>query len=432
MNREILDTAKLNDMLETVAARPCRRPDSERVRQAPKPANQPPPPGSKPPSSSGALLPRWEKRDLLRVSAAEVLDKLGIKPNAEGFIRCILPAHTDSSPSMHLTPKGAALHCFACAQTVNALDAFGLLSGHVGSFPELCDSFGAYFGVPPSNGAASPAGASSSYAKRSISPKEERSLDPVAKAAERAKQAADDAAAEAACGPLEFVADYFYSASVPVGDLPRGVCVWRKQRLKRSVPPGSKCKPKSFVQHYTGDGGKTWELKPKNLPPLQPFNWYSFASISSGGVVFINEGEKAVLRLQAAGLMATCGHDAGRLKPNEAAELVTLDAFLVVIVDADNEGWKKATHNVRQLCEVRAAKGGNVRGIALLTLGFACGSKKDAWDYLEEVGGADSLLSLVDSRAVFLPREGWEGELATLEKVAAVLESDCQARQVSR
>ncbi len=433
MNREILDIDAVNRALELAAAGSSRRPDSNRVRQAPKPANQPPPPGSKPSASTGALLPRWEKRDLLaRVSVPEVLAKFSIQPNKEDFIRCILPGHADASPSMHVTPNRAGLCCFACAQTVNALDAFGLLSGHVGSFPELCDSFGACFGVPPSNGAASPAGASSSYAKRSISPKEGSSLDPAAVAPERAKAAADDAAAEALCGPWEFVADYFYSAAVPVGDLPRGVCVWRKSRFKRTVPQASKCRAKQFRQHYTGDGGETWELKPKALPPLQPFNWYSFASISSGGVVFINEGEKAVLRLQAAGLMATCGHDAGNLKRDEAAELVKLAAFLVVIVDADKTGWKTALGILRQLCQARAVNGGEVRGIALLTLGFAYGSKKDAWDYLEEVGGADSLLSLVDSRAVFLPCEGWEGELATLEEVAAVLESDYQARQVSR
>ena len=431
MKTEILDLDVLNSALETLTSRPCRRPDGASVRQAPKPAPKPPPPGS--------LLPRWEKRDLLeRVSVPEVLARFGIKPNAEGFIRCILPGHADASPSMKVTPNRAALHCFACVQTVNALDTFGILSGHSGGFPELCDRFGDFFGVPPSNGAplpSSPAkiGASSGPAKFSFSPGERRSLDPAAKVAERAKAAAEDAAAEAACGPWEFVAEYLYAAAVPVGDLPRGVCVWRKRRYGRTVPPGSKCPHKTFKQDFTADGGKTWRLlgKDEELPPLLPLNWYSFASISSGGVLFINEGEKAVCRLQTAGLMATCGHDAGRLTAGEALELVKLGAFLVVIADADKTGMKTALHNIRQLCQARA-KGGEVRGIALLLLGFAYGSKKDAWDHLEEGGTAESLLALADSRGVFIPSEGWEGKLETLEKVAAVLEADFQARQVAR
>lgn len=435
MKTEILDLDVLNSALETLTSRPCRRPDGASVRQAPKPAPKPPPPSS----SSAALLPRWEKRDLLaRVSVPEVLARFGIKPNAEGFIRCILPGHTDASPSMKVTPNRAALHCFACAQSVNALDAFGILSGHSGCFPELCDRFGEDFGVPPSNGAplpSSPAkiGASSVPAKSSFFSRERRSFDPAAKVAERAKAAAEDAAAEAACSPWVHVIDYFYSAAVPFGGLPRGVCVWRKSRYERTVPPGSKCAKKSFKQHFTGDGGKTWRLlrQGEELPPLLPLNWYSFASISSGGVLFINEGEKAVCRLQTAGLMATCGHDAGRLTAGEAVELVKLGAFLVIIADADKTGMKTALHNIRQLCQARA-KGGEVRGIALLLLGFAYGSKKDAWELIEEGGTAESLLALADSRGVFIPSEGWEAELETLEKVAAVMESDFQARQVAR
>ncbi len=368
-----------------------RRPNGSRVRQAPKPTPKPPSHGAKPSSSPGALLPRWEKRDLLKqVPVGEVLAQFGLKPNRDDCIRCILPGHQDSSPSMHVTPNRAGLHCFVCVQTLNALDVYAILSKHAGSFPELCDSFGLAFGVPPSNGGIVPVMMSAPPVCAGVffSPGEEGRRDTIAKGAARTKMAADDAAAEALCGPREFVAEYLYAAAEP---LTRGACVWRKQRFKRSVPAGSKCRAKLFHQHFSGDGGLTWGLKPQMLPPLLPFNWHSFASISSGCVVFINEGEKAVLRLPSAGLMATCGHEAGRLKRNEAEELVSLAAFLVVIPDADKEGWSKAIHNLRQLCEARAATGGSVRGIALVTLGFAFGSKKDAWDYLEEGGDAESL-----------------------------------------
>ena len=393
-----------HDLDTTVDSHPSRRPKGSTVRQPPKPANKPPSGGNPPPPSERNQY--WDANDLREnVTITEVLAHFNISPNADDNIHCIMPDHDDRNPSMHVVPGGMTLHCFACNKTVDSVNAYQILSRHQGNFYDLCRKMGETFDVPPSEGTHRIPCTRSFRPQQKAPPPQAHKPAPIS------------------CGDWKSVAHYVYQSL-------DGKLVLKVERLEREVrmPDGSRGREKRFFQNTRTPAG-SWRkgYGPEGQPQVMPYRWERLKSVSTDvpKVVFFVEGEKDVDNLISVGLLATCVpgsqksdwnvSGAGILTVPQIEALALLGCMIVIIPDADKEGWRKGLGNLQVLSEVREDKALSL-SLALLDLEFPYGSKKDASDWLAEGGTAEALLELLEVQGFDFNGPDWPEQLQALKE----------------
>lgn len=150
---------------------------------------------------------------------------------------------------------------------------------------------------------------------------------------------------------------------------------------------------KRFLQRKPdASGGWTWKL---NGVRRVPFRLGAVrAAASEGRVVFVVEGEKDVLNLEAAGLVATCNAGgAGKWGDDFGAHLA--GAHVAIIPDLDGPGFDHA----RDVAASVTAHAASVRVLDLRTLDASLPAKSDVSDYLGRGGSADDLRAAVKATA---------------------------------
>src|SRR5207245_2742064 len=120
------------------------------------------------------------------------------------------------------------------------------------------------------------------------------------------------------------------------------------------------------------------------------------AAVKDGRPVYAVEGEKDVLALEAAGLVATCNPGgAGKWRKDYCKPLRGVG--VIVIADRDTVGWRHA----QQVATALNGVAGCVRVIGCPDVeGKTC---KDASDYFEAGGGAADLDELAQAAPIWTP-----------------------------
>ena len=140
--------------------------------------------------------------------------------------------------------------------------------------------------------------------------------------------------------------------------------------------------PKSFRQKRIIDGNEVWSIK--GVTPL-PFHLPQLLAAPEGKPVFVVEGEKDVLALEAIGIVATCNSGgAGKWTEDHAKWLAGRN--IVVIADNDEPGRNHARKVAATLLPIAAA-------VKMIDLAGVVPEKGDVSDALQ--GGADELVRLI-------------------------------------
>jgi hypothetical protein len=137
------------------------------------------------------------------------------------------------------------------------------------------------------------------------------------------------------------------------------------------------------------------------LGGLQVPALYGMPTLLGASLVFVVEGEKAVDRLRALEVAATCGHaGAGSWRAtSELLDLVAPGAIVVMLPDNDTPGERHALHVAAELFAAGMDKSIVVKVVALA--GVAPGG--DVFDWLEAGHTDRELLDLVSSRPAWSP-----------------------------
>lgn len=258
------------------------------------------------------------------------------EPNADGEALgfCVSPNHDDEMPSVHYNVKSGAWHCKVC----DVGGSYIKLVQH--ALPEL-----------------SAKGAAQRWlAANGFSTSVQQQWDKV---------------------------DVTYDYVDEDGDLLLQVGRWNN--------------PKAFGQRIP-DGKGGWKYSLKDLKRRVPFALPALIRARDRGeTIYVVEGEKDALNLQAAGAMATTNPQGAKWKwPIEWADFFAGASRVVVIADNDKAGREGA----EQRAGIVARSVADVRFIAALP---GVGEKGDVSDFIAAGGTLEQLEALADEAPRFMP-----------------------------
>ena len=276
-----------------------------------------------------------------RADIRQVMEHWGLvlKRTGPDQFMATCPFHDDKTPSLSVTPSKGLWHCFGCEISGDVIDFIQRIERV--DFPQALARAAEFAGIPS---LVAPATSATSTTSR---PRPNGS----------AKQAKHS----------RVVATYPYVNEH--GDLQYEVL-----RLA----------PKSFrVRRRDGSGGWVWNLG--DTPRIL----FRLPQVLAADTVYVLEGERDVLTLEAAGVVATTA-SGGASQPWLPRYTAALSGKRVIVIpDADEVGRKRGNRIVEALK-------GNAREVTLIELptGF-----KDVSEYCEAGFGIDDLRKLIDAAA---------------------------------